>query len=360
MEHSHSHEGGDFQLARQPDEHQAQEQQPCEQSSLTTELLQPTASAEQTSTTADHLAVRGHAEAAGDTSTAERIRTGIDTATSEGREIDDRTARSIATQFMRSEDPDSALGSFIACGAIWNDHDELHQELYADWQEQTPEQQGWVEALRSYCAQRDSELPIRHWCEEERASRSGIQPEIWVGSLTDYNAGLLHGMWIDADQEPDELQEQIGWILRTSPTARSEGTVAEEWAIFDHDGFCGYQVSEWSSLDTVSLVGKGIAEHGEAYAAWVAYVGDTAGELLDEGRFQDAYLGTWDSPGEYVQDVLSETGFYEQLERALVALPEDMRRHISVDVGGIAEEWEQGLHVVEAASGGVYVFSTTA
>ena len=121
-------------------------------------------------------------------------------------------------------------------------------------------------------------------------------------------------------------------------------------------GSAGYQVSEWSSMETVSLVAQGIAEHGPAYAAWVEYVGDMAGELLDDERFQDAYLGTWDSLGEYVQDVLSETGFYEQLDEALKIIPEELRRHVQVDVDGIAEEWEQGLHVTEATGGRVYVF----
>lgn len=46
-----------------------------------------------------------------------------------------------------------------------------------------------------------------------------------------------------------------------------------------------------SSFDTVNPIAQGIAEHGEAYAAWVSYVGDTSGELLEPERFQDHYLG---------------------------------------------------------------------
>ncbi len=45
---------------------------------------------------------------------------------------------------------------------------------------------------------------------------SGIVPEIWVGSLADYNAGVLHGVWLDATLEPDELAAAVQFMLRNS------------------------------------------------------------------------------------------------------------------------------------------------
>jgi antirestriction protein len=291
---------------------------------------------------------------------AGRIHTGIEAADREGRQIDDRTAQEIARQL--DPQPGSALEAFIACGAIRNEDDELFRELYADWPAHDEQQQRLVEALRSYVATRGNEGPVAHWCEDDvdRETASSIQPEIWVGSLSDYNNGLLHGMWIDANREPEELHERISWILRTSPAARAWGEPAEEWGIFDHSGFCGYAVSEWSSLDTVSLVARGIAEHGAAYAAWVSYVGDTSGELLEDERFRDHYLGEWSSLADYVEHVLDETGVDGGLDEALQAIPEDLRRHVRVDVDGLAQEWEQGLHVVEGAGGNVWVFDARA
>lgn len=286
----------------------------------------------------------------------QRIRDGLAAAQHEGRQIDHRTARDIARQFKQT--PDGPLAVFAGCGAILNEDDQLFRELYASWQEHTSEQQAWVEALRAYCANRDSEAPVSYWGDdgECRDIASGDRPEIWVGSLSDYNHGFLHGMWVAADQEPDEIHEQIAWILRTSPATRRYGDIAEEWGIFDYSGFCGYRVEEYSSLDTVSLVARGIAEHGSAYAEWVEYVGDTAGELLDDESFRDHYEGTYDSLKGYVEYLLEETGFYDQLDRALEVIPEDLRRYIEVDVAGIAEEWGQGLHVVEAEGGRVHVF----
>ena len=66
--------------------------------------------------------------------------------------------------------------------------------------EHTPEQQAWVEALRSYCLGRGSEAPVAYWGEDEsRDVARGDRPEIWVGSLSDYTNMVLHGMWIAAN-----------------------------------------------------------------------------------------------------------------------------------------------------------------
>src|SRR5581483_3902347 len=66
-----------------------------------------------------------------------------------------------------------------------------------------------------------------------------IIPRIYVASLADYNAGRLHGVWIDAAQEPDDLQLHINAML-----ARSTEPIAEEWAIHDFEGFNGLHLGE--------------------------------------------------------------------------------------------------------------------
>jgi len=188
---------------------------------------------------------------------------------------------------------------------------------------------------------------------EPSSMPSGHNPRVWVGSLADYNNGHLYGAWMDATLEPDELQAAVQFMLRNSDTPG-----AEEWSIMDHDDFGGYEVSEWSSFATVSCIAQGIAEHGEAYAAWVNYVGDTSGDLLEPERFREHYLGEWDSLSDYVEDVLQETGFYGSLDEVLERLPEDLQHYVTVDVEGIAEEWGQTLHVAEAPGGKVWVFDT--
>src|SRR6266508_6381295 len=110
---------------------------------------------------------------------------------------------------------------------------------------------------------------------------SGIVPEIWVGSLADYNAGVLHGVWLDATLEPDELAAAVQFMLR-----HSHEPDAEEYGVFDYDGFgeAASLLGEYPSLESVSKVAQGILEHGPAFAAWAAYVGPEQAEQLD--RFE--------------------------------------------------------------------------
>jgi antirestriction protein len=82
--------------------------------------------------------------------------------------------------------------------------------------------------------------------------------------------------------------------------------------------------------------------------------------ILTDEAFQDHYEGEWDSLEDYVEYVLQETDFYRSLDEALERVPEDLRRHVKVDLEGIAEEWEQGLYVAEAPGGMVWVFDARA
>ncbi len=73
-------------------------------------------------------------------------------------------------------------------------------------------------------------------------------PRVYVASLSDYNAGVLHGRWIDADQDADAIHADIAQMLAESPTDKS----AEEWAIHDYEGFHGITISEFEDIDTVA------------------------------------------------------------------------------------------------------------
>src|SRR5581483_1339808 len=128
--------------------------------------------------------------------------------------------------------------------------------------------------------------------------------------LADYNAGRLHGVWIDAAQEPDDLQLHINAML-----ARSTEPIAEEWAIHDFEGFNGLHLGEWENLEHVSRVAKGIRDHGLAFAHWATLV--SGDEELDQ--FEDHYHGRWDSLTAYAESFLDAIGIEAQLE---VAVPE--------------------------------------
>lgn len=125
-------------------------------------------------------------------------------------------------------------------------------------------------------------------------------PQIYVACLAAYNQGHLHGNWIDADQEPDELQEEVNRILSTSPVKDWE--CCEEWAIHDYDDMPS--LGEYVSLQEISDIAKAIAEHGDAYQAYIGHVGL---EFANLANFKDLYIGKFDSEEDFVIERVSET-----------------------------------------------------
>ena len=119
---------------------------------------------------------------------------------------------------------------------------------------------------------------------------------IYVASLSDYNAGRLHGAWIDATQDAHDMQEEVNKML-----AESKEPIAEEWAIHDYEGFQGLKLGEWESFDKVSVWAAGIEEHGEAYALWA----DESG-ASDVEQFNDAYRGHYDTMADFAEEWYSD------------------------------------------------------
>jgi antirestriction protein len=183
--------------------------------------------------------------------------------------------------------------------------------------------------------------------EENDSAPSGLAPRIWVGSLADYNDGNLYGTWFNATCGANELALATRFMLRGSQIAD-----AEEWAVMDYDGFAGIELGEYESFGKISRIAQGIAEHGAAFGRWAAYVGAENEEALE--RFEDHYLGEWDSFKAYIENYLEETEFYRFLE----LLPEDMRGYVEVDTEQIARDWGCDYFVAELGDGRVGVFDT--
>jgi antirestriction protein len=178
------------------------------------------------------------------------------------------------------------------------------------------------------------------------------RPKIWVGSLLDYNDGVLHGEWIDAAREAEELEADIQAMLDTSPTAARSGEVAEEWGIFDYDGFGPARIYEHDDLRLVSRVARGIAEHGPAFGAW-ADVMEGDEEALDQ--FADNYLGHFESVEAYAAQLVDDLGYERLLDEAA---PGSLRAYVTFDTAALARDMEAGgeVHVIRAADGGIWLF----
>jgi|HubBroStandDraft_6_1064221.scaffolds.fasta_scaffold08601_8 antirestriction protein len=179
----------------------------------------------------------------------------------------------------------------------------------------------------------------------ERDPREG--PRVYVASLSDFNSGLLHGAWLSAGVEEDELQKAIGSMLASSP---SPG--AEEFAIFDYEGFGPLRIDEYTPLSSLSAIACGIAEHGVAYAHWVASGGSS--ERTDLLGFEDAYLGHWESLTSYAENFLDDLGALQQIEKVAHGY---LQPYVRLDIEGFARDLELAGDIwTSPGDGGVYVF----
>jgi antirestriction protein len=175
-----------------------------------------------------------------------------------------------------------------------------------------------------------------------------IEPKVWIASLSDYNAGHLHGAWIDADQEPEVIVDAIHTMLATSTQPS-----AEEWAIFDSEGFSPIQLDEHESIEQVSQIAQGIARYGAAFAAFVNYLGRDERRLW--GWFEESYQGRWASVQSYVEDELKLINFIFGFPHGM---PDGLHRYLTVDSEALARDMVLDGHLlaIEADSGGVYLF----
>lgn len=173
------------------------------------------------------------------------------------------------------------------------------------------------------------------------------RPRIYVASLSDYNAGRLHGTWIDAAQEPEPIESEIARMLAGSPEP-----IAEEWAIHDYEGFHGLRLSEYEPIERLSRIARGIAEHGPAFAAWVNHTGTD-----EEGwqRFEDCYLGAWPSRQEFAEETLADLGFDKLIEEHV---PAHFQPYLSFDADAYIRDAELGgdLTIIDSPDGTVFVF----
>lgn len=147
--------------------------------------------------------------------------------------------------------------------------------------------------------------------------------KIYVASLSDYNAGILHGKWFDLDDytDADDLQDDIQeQILNTSPTAKAEGVPAEEFAIHDYeDGVDG--LGEYESLEDLIELNDALYEHGDAYRAYIDNVGRNGASVKD---FEDKYRGHYNSKEDFAYEILVDSGDMSQV-------PEHLRDFIDLE-----------------------------
>lgn len=173
-------------------------------------------------------------------------------------------------------------------------------------------------------------------------------PRIYVASLGDLLVGSEHGVWLEADREPAELEAGIVEMLAASPWA------TDQWAIHEVEGFFGLQLSGFEDIGRISRLAQGLRAQGEALACWVGYLGTAH---LDEAlaTFSEAYRGHFDSTDAYVRH-LAETN---EFARYLSAMPRHLLRPELREIAAAYPDTAAELYIVESRDGGLYVFDAS-
>lgn len=203
----------------------------------------------------------------------------------------------------------------------------------------------------------------------------------YAACLASYNAGTLHGAWIDASTDVDAMQEAVAAMLRKSPypnvevacpdceggeagggrdaegrctTCGGPGKVAsaEEWAVHDTDGYWP-RFGEHSDLKLVARYVEVVEEadsRGIDAEATVEVIDHFGASYLDlaERAIRDNYRGTYSDLAAYAEEYADDCGMLDGLP--------DLIRH-NIDFEGVARELELGGDVFTVDGGdGVLVF----
>lgn len=151
-------------------------------------------------------------------------------------------------------------------------------------------------------------------------TNKNLNPKIYVACLAAYNNGYLHGEWIDAHQDVDDLYAAIKKILVSSPVPE-----AEEWAIHDYEGFGDVCINEYTGLETVAALAGFVVEHDEFGAAVLNH---TNGDIEEAQRLLDeCYHGEYDS----------EEDFAISFAEEMMTIPEHLAYYI--DYEKMARDW---------------------
>ena len=77
---------------------------------------------------------------------------------------------------------------------------------------------------------------------------------IYVADLAAYEAGHLHGVWLDATSEVSDMHKQVDAMLADSPVSYPSG-----YAVRAFEGFEGYTVGEYVGLQAAHDLAKSVA-----------------------------------------------------------------------------------------------------
>lgn len=169
-------------------------------------------------------------------------------------------------------------------------------------------------------------------------------PRIYVACLAAYNNGKLHGEWIDATQDVEDIRTAIQKMLRSSPEPD-----AEEWAIHDYENFGKVSIREYEDLERVSKAALLIEEFRDVAAEVIDYFGGLRDLDEAEEALQERYQGLWADMEDWAENLLQELGDWAEI-------PEHLRRYIDLKSYARDMEISGDIFTIETDRG-THVFS---
>lgn len=165
---------------------------------------------------------------------------------------------------------------------------------------------------------------------------------IYVASLSDYNAGRLHGKWINIGDDADAIFGEIDDVLRTSPQGDSE-----EYAIHDSEGFGGIEVRETEDIGDLILIAEALDRFPPEV---VTYFYEKVDAESLAGKCEELYIRTteWNldpesAVAEYALDYLTDQG--------TEGVPQLWQDHIEAVAQSLATHWINSATVIPLYAG---------
>ncbi|GGN20160.1 hypothetical protein GCM10011609_71650 [Lentzea pudingi] len=173
--------------------------------------------------------------------------------------------------------------------------------------------------------------------ERERRYR----PQVYAIDVDSRERGIQYGLWIEAEQDADVVA-----MLAGSPTVN-----ATRWEVSATQSFAGLDLDGLNDPKLIAQLGRGVREHGAAYAAWAGIAGVRDAEEL--AKFNDFFVGSYDSPEAWAREVGSDLEWESHLDE--VVQP-DLRSYVAIDYANFAREAMQQWDAVQGHDGRLHVF----
>lgn len=168
------------------------------------------------------------------------------------------------------------------------------------------------------------------------ASGENAEYCIYVADLRRYNEGYLNGRWIDAAQDPADIQAEVDEML-----AEHNG---EEWAIHDYE-LGGVRISESEGFESVSAIAEFLSTWGEDWGpALLSYCDNDLDRATK--RAEEGYAGEYRDPGDFAEELYGDE----------IDVPANIAPYI--DWGAFERDMKLNgdIFTLPAGGGSVYVF----